>query len=159
MPNFRYTGSLLLCLFLLVPVSVQARADKNFRAEGPTGPTIVSPKNPKDSRGETVYEFQGADQKSEPIVPGKLVPPSPKKTFKAKFPKSLKQRRAEEQVSVLGVVADNGDFIDAKVLDTVEPDVSNSALDAVSQWKFHPATLDGRPVALLVKVVVSFRIY
>lgn len=151
--------SLLTCLLLMLPVSARALTDRNFRADGPAGPPIVSPKNPKDSRGETVYEFQGESQKDEPIVPGKLTPPSPKKTFKAKFPGSLKQRRAEEQVSVLGVVAENGDFIDAKVLDAVAPDVSSSALEAVSRWKFHPATLSGRPVALLVKVVVQFRIY
>ena len=149
---------LLLCL--VSPSLFAAQADKRsyVRTESHLGSAIVCPDYPKDSRGETVYEVQGDDQKDEPVIQGTILPPSAIKMTPPKYPNSLKRERAEKQVTVKGVIAGNGDFIDARVVEAVEPDVAKAALDAVGRWKFHPGTLDGKPVAERTKVIVSFRI-
>ena len=37
--------------------------------------------------------------------------------------------------------------------------LDEKAIAAVSTWRFQPATLDGKPVAVEVNVQVSFRLY
>jgi protein TonB len=77
-----------------------------------------------------------------------------------KYPKSLKKVREDADLTVEGVISENGDYIDAKVIDQINPngDIQKSALEAVARYKFKPATLDGKPVAVLTRVVIHFRI-
>jgi Gram-negative bacterial TonB protein C-terminal len=79
---------------------------------------------------------------------------SPIKVPDAKYPKSRKHISAD--VIIEGVIAQNGHFIDAKVLGEADPDFAQSALDSVAGYHFKPATLNGKPVAELVRVVVKF---
>jgi protein TonB len=37
--------------------------------------------------------------------------------------------------------------------------LDEKAIEAVSQWRFQPATLNGQPVAVQINVEVSFRLY
>jgi protein TonB len=37
--------------------------------------------------------------------------------------------------------------------------LDEKAMAAVKQWRFQPATLDGRPVAVRISVEVSFRLF
>jgi TonB family protein len=72
-------------------------------------------------------------------------------------PMIVKNKPGSETIAVEGVVAQNGEFIDAKVVEGTDPDFSQSALDAVAHYKFKPATLDGKPVAAFVRMEVAFR--
>jgi len=122
-------------------------------------PAIVSSDVPVDSLGETVYAHQGKEDKDKPIVPGVLTDPEPVKQVRPKLTKELKRRRFEGEITVLGVVAATGMAIDLKGQDGEDADATASALDAVRQYRFKPATLDGRPVAVRLKVIVNFKIF
>jgi TonB family protein len=37
--------------------------------------------------------------------------------------------------------------------------LDQKAVEAVKQWKFDPATKDGKPVAVQINVEVNFRLY
>jgi TonB family protein len=37
--------------------------------------------------------------------------------------------------------------------------LDQKAIEAVQQWRFQPATKDGRPVAVQISVEVSFKLY
>ena len=123
-----------------------------------TGLAIVSPTHPKDSRGEVVYETQGETQKDQPVVPGLFVNPSPLSTPSPKYPKALKKAHSVADVTVVMVITPDGDVLDATVVDSSDQDSSSSAVDAVMKYRFKPATLDGKPVASLAKVVCKFRV-
>jgi len=122
-------------------------------------PLIISPSTPRDSRGETVYESQGEEQKDIPVVPGVLVLPKPLKMPYPEYPKSRKKAQAIGDVTVKGVIAEDGSFIDARSESGSDPEFAKSAIAATAKYRFKPATLDGRPVAMLTKLVVSFRIW
>jgi hypothetical protein len=128
-------------------------------AEGQTvssRPTIVDPSHPQDSRGETVYRVQGK-QTDFPVVPGFLTGPQAIKIVEPKHPKSLMKAHVTADTTVDGVVAVNGDFIDVKVVDQVDQDIAKSVLDATSKFRFKPATLDGKPVAVSLRIAVQFK--
>jgi TonB family protein len=133
-------------------------ARPSYKIASKTGPIIVCVSRPTDSRGEIVYETQGETQKDQPVVAGVFVLPSPIKLPKPKYPKSSKKTHAAGNVRVEGVITQNGDFIDAKVADGDDPDFSQSALEAVARYRFKPATLDGKPVAVFVRVDINFQI-
>jgi len=65
-----------------------------------------------------------------------------------------------EGTSVLWVVIDpKGQTRDIKVQRAVGFGLDEKAVEAVSAWKFKPATFDGKPVAVQINVEVNFRLY
>jgi protein TonB len=70
-------------------------------------------------------------------------------------------RKAKYQGSVLLwlIVGPNGRTRNIRVQRSVGMGLDEKALDAVSQWRFQPATLNGQPVAVQINVEVSFRLY
>jgi TonB family protein len=70
-------------------------------------------------------------------------------------------RKAKIKGTVFLAVALNATgTVDAvKVVRSVGPGLDQNAVDAVRQWKFAPATKDGKPVAVQIEVTVGFDMY
>ena len=115
--------------------------------------------HPLDSRGDTVYTLREEETKDEPAVPGVVKLPKAKKTPAPEYPPSLKRAKEEAVVEVSCVVAPDGHVIDAEVLGDVADDVRATTLNAVSSYEISPATLDGKPVAFRMKIVMQYRIW
>jgi len=62
-------------------------------------------------------------------------------------------------VQIAGTVDPQGAFTDLCVSQAAGEGLDEKAMEAVSTWKFEPATLRGEPVAVRVNVEVSFRLY
>ncbi len=73
------------------------------------------------------------------------------------FPQSARAAGREGQVILKLVVTETGQVRDVKVLRGEEPFVS-AAVRAVSTWRYEPALLEGRPVAVYRMVKVPFRL-
>jgi len=56
------------------------------------------------------------------------------------------------------VVAADGEVQKAEITQSLDPGLDANAIDAVTRWKFEPATLDGKPVAVSATVEVNFRL-
>ena len=57
------------------------------------------------------------------------------------------------------VVAPNGRPRNIRVQRSLGMGLDEKAIEAVSQWRFQPATLNGQLVAAQINVEVSFRLY
>src|SRR5215469_2798857 len=57
------------------------------------------------------------------------------------------------------VVGPDGHPRDIRVARTLGLGLDEKAIEAVKQWKFEPAMKDGKPVAVMINVEVSFRLY
>lgn len=70
-------------------------------------------------------------------------------------------RKAKYQgTCLLGmIVGADGVPRDIKVLRGIGKGLDEKAVEAVRRWKFEPATKDGKPVAVVINVEVSFRLY
>jgi TonB family protein len=148
----------VMWLFVLAVAATVRSYGQSWDGQPSGRPVIVSPLRPKDSRGETVYEAQGADQKNEPIVPGVLVRPILVKMPAAKYPKALRKEHQEGDVTLEGVITPEGDLIDTQVSKSDNPLFSDAALKEARKCRFRPATLNGRPVAILARVTEKFRL-
>jgi periplasmic protein TonB len=74
---------------------------------------------------------------------------------------SLEARQAKYQgILVMSLVVDTtGTPKDLQVVRPLGLGLDEKAIAAVSKWKFAPAQKGGKPVAVLINVEVSFRLY
>jgi TonB family protein len=86
-------------------------------------------------------------------APKAIYNPEPEYTDRAR----KKKIRGSVVLSI--VVTDEGKVRDARVVAGLAKDLDQQALKAVSTWKFEPATKDGKPVPVRIKVEVDFKIY
>lgn len=86
----------------------------------------------------------------------KLEPPVPVRMVKPDVPEHLRKTGAVGIVVVKCTVDEQGNVIDPEVQKSTNPDLDQSAVDAVKKWKFKPAKQDGNPVAKKVSIPIKF---
>ncbi|MDH3404894.1 MAG: energy transducer TonB [Acidobacteriota bacterium] len=69
-----------------------------------------------------------------------------------------RKARIEGVVIVQAIIDETGDVTNVKVLKPLPMGLDQAAVDAISQWKFEPATLNGKPVAVYYSLTVNFRL-
>ncbi len=93
----------------------------------------------------------------EPIrAVGDIKPPKPIKMVKPAYPEEAK-KAGIEGVVILEVTTDKtGRVVKTKVLRSI-PELDQAAMDAVKQWVYEPAIIDGKPKSIVFTVTVSFQ--
>jgi protein TonB len=56
------------------------------------------------------------------------------------------------------VIGTDGKAHDVKVEKSLEPTLDANAIEAVNNWKFAPATKDGHPVAVEMRLQIEFKL-
>ena len=84
--------------------------------------------------------------------PEKIVSPSPQYTEIAR------KARIQGVVIVEAIIDKEGEVTNVKILKGLPMGLDNAAADAVAKWKFKPATLNGKPVAVIYNLTVNFRL-
>jgi TonB family protein len=111
--------------------------------------TALVAQGPPDTTSDLVYEGVGKD-----ITPPKAIyQPGPEYADRAR------KKKIQGIVMVSIVITAEGTVRDAKVTTSLDSDLDKKALEAVSKWRFQPATKDGKAVALRTVVEVNFRLY
>jgi len=90
------------------------------------------------------------------IEPPRVIPES---RVEPHFPQSAQTARTRGLVTLETVVGRDGSVVHLRVLSSDNPakyDFENSALTAVHQWRYLPATKDGEPVDVLLTVPITF---
>jgi protein TonB len=104
--------------------------------------------------------------RSEPAAPaGSLAPPTSKSirepqlisSVHAVYPAFAKQSNVQGKVVMNLTVDAKGDVVNAIVI-SGPPFLRQSATDAVKQWKYSPALIDGRPASAQISVSLDFRL-
>ena len=76
---------------------------------------------------------------------------------KATYPPEARARKLEGTVTVEAIVDTTGNVYEAMVVESIDG-LDQAALDAVKQWRFQPALLNGEPVAVVCSIEISFRL-
>jgi protein TonB len=74
------------------------------------------------------------------------------------YPEIARHRRHEGVVIIEAVINRQGSVVDARVLKDPGFGMAEAALAAIRNWRYEPATLDGRPVSVYLTVTVSFQL-
>jgi protein TonB len=75
------------------------------------------------------------------------------------YSEAARKARFQGDVVLWLVVGPDGRPRNLRVQRSLGMGLDEKALEAVSQWRFQPATLNGHPVAVEINVEVSFRLY
>jgi TonB family protein len=74
------------------------------------------------------------------------------------YPEKAREKRKQGTVSLGLIVSKDGSATGVHVVNSVDRDIDQAAIDAVSQWKFEPGTYQGNPVDVELTVQVNFRL-
>ena len=105
----------------------------------PEGPPPVEPEGPIRVGGDVA-------------PPEKIRAPSPQYTEIAR------KARIQGVVIVEAIIDKQGNVTNVKILKPLPMGLDQAAADAVKKWKFKPATLNGKPVAVIYNLTVNFRL-
>jgi feruloyl esterase len=84
--------------------------------------------------------------------------PRPLHTPEPKYSKSARKQGIQGVVTLSIVIGADGKARDVKVVNSLEPTLDANAIEAVKTWKFAPATKDGRPVAVAMRLEIDFKL-
>lgn len=86
-----------------------------------------------------------------------LSPPSPIRKIDPKYPPTLVNEHVEGEVILYAVIRRDGSVDSIQLVRGLDEDLDKNAMNALSQWKFRPATRQGEPVELEAIVHIPFR--
>jgi len=89
--------------------------------------------------------------------PGDLTRPDAFQKSDPGYPSELRRANVQGTVTLYAVIHSDGTVGDIRVLASPDDRLDALATSALARWKFHPATKDGRPVALEAVVMIPFR--
>ena len=72
------------------------------------------------------------------------------------YPASAKSAGIQGIVSLDMVISKDGTPLDIQVVSSPSDDLTQSALEAVRQWRYSPTLLNGEPVEVVTDVVVNY---
>ena len=75
------------------------------------------------------------------------------------FSEEARKAKAQGVVLLLLVVGKDGHPYNIRLGQSLGMGLDEKAIEAVSRWRFRPATLNGQPVATQIAVQVDFHLY
>lgn len=72
------------------------------------------------------------------------------------YPPRLRAEGVEGRVVARGIVGRDGRLQDVEIVSSDDPLFTQALLAALAEWRFHPATVDGEPVAVFYQLVHDF---
>lgn len=91
-------------------------------------------------------------------VPPDIVLPVPLRTPSPGYSDTARLARATGTVVLSATIAADGSVVDVTVENDAHPLLSRLAVEAVSRWRYVPARLGSRPVAVILRVKLTFRL-
>lgn len=75
------------------------------------------------------------------------------------YPEIARKAHIQGVVILEAVITTSGSVEEVKVLKSIQPTLDQSAMNAVKQWKYKPAILNGKPVKVYFTVTVTFTLH
>jgi TonB family protein len=127
----------------------------------PSGEPLPAIETSSDSNsGADALADVASTHRAQPTAPlpvgGEVTPAQLIKSVPPVYPPVAKAQHITGNVNIECMVDASGNVADLKVL-SGPPLLHRAAADAVKQWKYKPAILDGQPTSMRVTVTVQFR--
>ncbi len=120
---------------------------------------LVNMPNLNSATGSWILNFsQLRSSSSAPhVTSADLSGPSPIKKSDPRYPPTLINEHVEGEVVLYAVIRADGSVDSVELVRGIDQQLDANAMEALSQWKFRPATRQGTPVDLEAIVHIPFR--
>jgi TonB family protein len=120
----------------------------------------VNMPNMNSSTGSWILHFSElrANPDGPHMVSPDLAGPAPLKKIDPKYPPTLISDRVEGEVILYAVIRRDGSVDSIQLVHGIDEQLDANAMEALSQWKFHPASKEGEPVELEAIVHIPFHL-
>jgi TonB family protein len=122
------------------PLAALEPVDGSLRAAEP-GPSPMSSAGPEPVRFEP---------------DGEVTEPRPIHKVNPKYPEEARKNRITGVVVCETVITSEGRISDVKIVRTADEVFNQPTIDALTQWEFEPATLDGQPVDVYYVLTIKY---
>jgi TonB family protein len=92
------------------------------------------------------------------LVGGDVKPPEKLYSPQPAYTEIARKARIQGVVIVQAIIDKAGQVTNVKVLKGLPMGLEEAAVDAIKQWKFKPATLNGKPVTVYYNLTVNFKL-
>jgi TonB family protein len=123
---------------LILPLAT-AQSQTNDQVDAGARPAASQPSSPKDIRISPNVAEANVIRKVQPV-----------------YPASAKQAHIQGKVVLQLVISTEGVPVDISVISSPSDDLTQSALDAVGQWRYRPTLLNGAPIEVITDVTVNY---
>jgi TonB family protein len=96
-------------------------------------------------------------QNAYKIGPG-IVPPKVLQKSEPKYTAEARAKKISGTVSLTIIVGTDHRAHDIKITKSLDPGLDKSAINSIRTWRFQPGTKDGKPVPVVAKLDVNFRL-
>jgi TonB family protein len=119
---------------------------------------LVNMPNLNSATGSWILNFSELRVNSEGLRPASLdvSAPGPLRKIDPKYPPTLIKDRVEGEVVLYAVIRRDGSVDSIQLVRGIDEQLDANAMQALSQWKFRPATKQGTPVELEAIVHIPF---
>ena len=90
------------------------------------------------------------------VVSSDLSGPAPMRKVDPKYPPTLINEHVEGEVVLYAVIRRDGSVDSIQLVRGIDEQLDKNAMNALSQWRFRPATRQGEPVELEAIVHIPF---
>jgi protein TonB len=74
------------------------------------------------------------------------------------YPRSLEEAGVAGTVQLSAAIRPDGSVGGIRVIHSPHADLSAAARRAVEQWRYQPATLNGKPVSIVINISINFEL-
>ncbi|HXO60837.1 MAG TPA: TonB family protein [Candidatus Acidoferrales bacterium] len=119
---------------------------------------LVNMPNLNSATGSWILNFSELRSSSfgPHVTPADLSGPSPIKKSDPRYPPTLVNEHVEGEVVLYAVIRADGSVDSVELVRGIDQQLDANAMEALSQWKFRPATRQGAPVDLEAIVHIPF---
>ncbi len=119
---------------------------------------LVNMPNLNSATGSWILNFSELRVNSEDPRPASsdVSAPGPLRKIDPKYPPTLINERVEGEVVLYAVIRRDGSVDSIQLVRGIDEQLDSNAMEALSQWKFRPATKQGTPVELEAIVHIPF---
>ncbi len=89
---------------------------------------------------------------------GDIKPPKLLKMVEPVYPESARKAGVEGEVIIEARTDEAGRVVDARIVQSIPPDLDQAAVDAVKQWIYEPLLIDKKPRSVIFTVKVAFKL-
>jgi TonB family protein len=101
--------------------------------------------------------ISGAEDESKPVrVRGSIAQDNLTTKVQPIYPVAAKEAHVQGAVEIEAAISKEGVPIELRVLSSPSDDLSESAVEAVRQWRYRPTLLNGAPIEVLTEVIVNY---